>query len=501
MKIKKLSESIDVNNIAHYIIDNYEFDDMQDKHDCINSIRDSFKNEKTISKEELEQFIGAHNGRDKVNESKSIVEETALEGTIKLIDDFYYDNVQNIRDADWDEVIELFEENGWISGDDMVIPKGTRLRKVDHNLYYNFYKVVDNSNSENIPILIEQENDIPYIAFENEEQPKTQKKKNKLKCPDCGTVSKRQECEHEDEDGDSYLTCPVCDTVLHESKSIKQTLDESLFEASYGGAFDVADDQYFTREDIETACETVLEHINETFNDKYVLGGTWFENGKWIVNVQTENGMEEYEAQIDVDINKIKSARDLKEYVAGDMAAALISQIKEFSEDLNESIDTSIKVGDKVHVDVAKKDGIVKKVNGEYIDVETDDGENPIRIDTYYKNEVKKLDEAVELLSEDMTTDAEPIKTGSAVGMAQIISDLIKDEYEAIDGYNSAIATAESEGYSNMIEVLTDIQAEENVHIGQLQELMKMVDPNASKIEDGEHEAKQEISDTSVEEI
>ena len=352
MKIKKLSESIDVNNIAHYIIDNYEFDDMQDKHDCINSIRESFKNEKTISKEELEQFIGAHNGRDKMNESKSI----------------------------------------------------------------------------------------------------------------------------------------------------KETLDESLFEASYGGAFDIADDQYFTREDIEAACEPVLGHIDETFNDKYVLGGTWFENGKWIVNVQTENGMEEYEAQIDVDTNKIKSARDLKEYIAGDMAAALISQIKEFSEDLNESIDTSIKVGDKVHVDVAKKDGIVKKVNGEYIDVEIDDGENPIRIDTYYRNEVKKLDEAVDL-SEDMTTDAEPIKTGSAVGMAQIISDLIKDEYEAIDGYNSAIATAESEGYSNMIEVLTDIQAEENVHIGQLQELMKMVDPNASKIEDGEHEAKQEISDTSVEEI
>lgn len=349
---ESLSESIKVDTIADYITDHYDFDDIDDKYSCINSVRDSFKNEKTISKEELEQFIGAHNGRDKMNESKSI----------------------------------------------------------------------------------------------------------------------------------------------------KETLDESLFEASYGGAFDIADDQYFTREDIEEACGPVLEHINETFNDKYVLGGTWFENGKWIVNVQTENGMEEYEAQIDVDINKIKSARDLKEYIAGDMAAALISQIKEFSEDLNESIDTSIKVGDKVHVDVAKKDGIVKKVNGEYIDVEIDDGENPIRIDTYYRNEVKKLDEAVDL-SEDMTTDAEPIKTGSAVGMAQIISDLIKDEYEAIDGYNSAIATAESEGYSNMIEVLTDIQAEENVHIGQLQELMKMVDPNASKIEDGEHEAKQEISDTSVEEI
>ena len=156
------------------------------------------------------------------NESKSINEDKSLEGTIKLTDDFYYDNVQNIKDADWDEVIELFEENGWVSGNNMIIPEGTRLRKVDHNLYYNFYEIVGSSNSEKIPILIEQENDIPHVAFENEDQPKPRNKKNKLKCPDCGTVSTRQECEREDEDDGPYLACPVCDTILYESKSIKE---------------------------------------------------------------------------------------------------------------------------------------------------------------------------------------------------------------------------------------------------------------------------------------
>lgn len=66
---KSIKESIEVETIADYIVDHYDFDDIDDKYGCINSIKDSFKDEKTISKEELEQFIGAHNGRNKVTES------------------------------------------------------------------------------------------------------------------------------------------------------------------------------------------------------------------------------------------------------------------------------------------------------------------------------------------------------------------------------------------------------------------------------------------------
>ena len=46
-----------------------------------------------------------------------------------------------------------------------------------------------------------------------------------------------------------------------------------------------------------------------------------------------------------------------------------------------------------------------------------------------------------------------------------------------------------------MVRVLTDIQAEEHVHIGQLQELLKMVDPNASKVEEGQVEGVEQLSD------
>lgn len=65
----RMVESIKVDTIADYIVDHYDFDNIDDKYSCINSIRNSFKGQETISEEELEQFIGAHNGYDKQVES------------------------------------------------------------------------------------------------------------------------------------------------------------------------------------------------------------------------------------------------------------------------------------------------------------------------------------------------------------------------------------------------------------------------------------------------
>ena len=112
-----------------------------------------------------------------------------------------------------------------------------------------------------------------------------------------------------------------------------------------------------------------------------------------------------------------------------------------------------------------------------------------------------ELEETLNEALEDQITDAQPIETGAAVGMAAIISDLIKDEYEAIDGYNSAIATAEAEGFGDMVRVLTEIQAEENLHIGQLQTLMNMVDPNAHLVDDGQQEGIEQLANPNPTEI
>lgn len=119
-----------------------------------------------------------------------------------------------------------------------------------------------------------------------------------------------------------------------------------LNEAHYGGAFDIADDQYFTREDVDNAAEKVLDHISETFKGEYHLGGSWFENGKFIVNIQ-DNDYNEYEASVVVDMRKIKRPSDLADKYALNAASEIIKQIKE-NTNVNESF-TMYSISNREH--------------------------------------------------------------------------------------------------------------------------------------------------------
>jgi hypothetical protein len=84
-------------------------------------------------------------------------------------------------------------------------------------------------------------------------------------------------------------------------------------------------------------------------------------------------------------------------------------------------------------------------------------------------------------------------------GIALSLSNLIKDEWEAIDGYNSVIITVMQDDKvpqglkKNVKAVLTEIVGEENLHVGQLEELLKYVSPNAELINKGQEEAKEQI--------
>jgi hypothetical protein len=87
---------------------------------------------------------------------------------------------------------------------------------------------------------------------------------------------------------------------------------------------------------------------------------------------------------------------------------------------------------------------------------------------------------------------------GSDTGVASVVINLINDEWEAIQGYNDAIATLRAEAsnnpfYEDAIKVLEEISAEENVHVGQLQEILKHVSPNAAEIQKGTKEAKSQL--------
>ena len=114
-----------------------------------------------------------------------------------------------------------------------------------------------------------------------------------------------------------------------------------------------------------------------------------------------------------------------------------------------------------------------------------------------------KLDE--NLFKEDIIVDTEEEITfdkeeelGLKNGFSDMIGKLIIDEYEAIEGYNNAILQAKIEDLPDMVAVLEDIQKEENVHVGQLQELLKLFNEGAKKVEDGIEEGKQQIEGSEI---
>lgn len=91
-----------------------------------------------------------------------------------------------------------------------------------------------------------------------------------------------------------------------------------------------------------------------------------------------------------------------------------------------------------------------------------------------------------------------PPDTLRKTGISSLMTSLIQDEWDAINGYNSALATLSTEkpdGYETMMKVITDIVNEENVHVGQLQKILTVVSPNAASIDDGEEEAQKTIND------
>ena len=108
----------------------------------------------------------------------------------------------------------------------------------------------------------------------------------------------------------------------------------------------------------------------------------------------------------------------------------------------------------------------------------------------------KSVNESFE--DEHLGTAESTPEPGPEAGIASLINKLIVDEWEAIQGYNDAIVAAETEGYSDIAQVLRDIANEENLHVGQLEQCMKTISPNAESIDQGEVEAEGQLEPSAM---
>ena len=114
------------------------------------------------------------------------------------------------------------------------------------------------------------------------------------------------------------------------------------------------------------------------------------------------------------------------------------------------------------------------------------------------KQEIKDINEDVEnpvAVKEDAVEESERVpQTGEEVGLSNFIIQEINGEWETIQHYNDLIALMRAQGYDDMVDVISDIVAEENTHIGQLQKCLQVISPNVSKIDAGETEAIEQLS-------
>ena len=76
---------------------------------------------------------------------------------------------------------------------------------------------------------------------------------------------------------------------------------------------------------------------------------------------------------------------------------------------------------------------------------------------------------------------------GNDTGVSNLIIHAINGEWDTIAEYNALISNLGNN--PDMIPVIQDIVAEENKHIGQLQQILLQISPNVSNIDSGEEEA------------
>lgn len=101
-----------------------------------------------------------------------------------------------------------------------------------------------------------------------------------------------------------------------------------------------------------------------------------------------------------------------------------------------------------------------------------------------------------ESLKEDLSQEEQ-----QEYGLNTLINQLIKSEYDAIDEYNSAIVTLETEGQGEYTDVIRSIIEDERHHIGNLQEIMNRITPGTTaEFEHGKEEAIETLDEEKPEE-
>lgn len=94
---------------------------------------------------------------------------------------------------------------------------------------------------------------------------------------------------------------------------------ESLKEASYGGAYDIEDDMFFTKEEIVEFADEVCVYLEDIFGYQYNISDVYMDGPrKLYINIYDNNYIE-VESTFDIDMRKIRKPSDLFKFYGLDI--------------------------------------------------------------------------------------------------------------------------------------------------------------------------------------
>lgn len=134
------------------------------------------------------------------------------------------------------------------------------------------------------------------------------------------------------------ISYEIYDNKTNNGCTIFYNDDGTVTAASYGRAFDIEDDQYFSKDEIVEFGNTVCDHLNEIFYDTYYVSDVYMETpNKLVLTVIQKSDESEFTATVDIDMRKIKQPSDLMNRYLGHVVYALRQDIEAYNDEINAS--------------------------------------------------------------------------------------------------------------------------------------------------------------------
>lgn len=271
------------------------------------------------------------------------------------------------------------------------------------------------------------------------------------------------------------------------------------------------DDNFFNKEEILEFGDEIVDRLNKNFDSKWELTGA-YEDGKEIEIEVSSDDLGTYVHTVKVDFRKIKKPSDINKYIMA-FVAKFSEQIRKDMKDMMLTESLGGKYAKKIlefakrsldkHYDITGilevvlrycPEDILRDAWYDKISSLIDDTDDFDLLDDGDPRVTMQDESLIESASEDTPTEtlAGP-EEGPKAGLAELISMAIKDEWDAIETYNTLSITARAEGFEDIATISDEIGTEENKHVGQLQAALKTISPNAEAINVGEEEGNNQL--------